>query len=215
MPVVTSAAKHDKTDRARRIYDRTAKRYDRQIAFFERILFGGGRRWVCSQARGDTLEIAFGTGRNLPYYPSEVRLTGVELSPRMAELAEQNAASLGSAADLRVGDAQALEFEDEVFDTAVSTLTLCTIPDSRAAVEEVYRVLRPGGLFVLLEHVRSPVRSVRAIQWLLNPLAVLFEADHLLREPRADLEAAGFTVERVERSKLGIVERIAARKPGA
>ena len=209
---VTPSAKSE-TDRARRIYDRTAKHYDRQIGFFERILFADGREWVCSRAHGDTLEIAFGTARNLPHYAGDVRLTGVELSPEMAAIAEDRLAEVGRPADLRVGDAQALDFPDASFDTVVSTLTLCTIPDPALAVEEAFRVLRPGGRFVALEHVRSPSRAVRAGQRLLNPLAVRFEADHLLREPLEYLTRAGFEIETLERAKLGIVERVAARKP--
>ncbi len=202
------------TERARRIYDRNAKRYDRQIGFFERILFGGGREWACSRASGDTLEIAFGTALNLPFYPADVRLTGVELSPEMVAIARRRQAELGREADLRIGDAQSLEFADECFDTVVSTLTLCTIPDPGRAIAEAFRVLRPGGRFVCLEHVRSPVPAVRAGQRLLEPLAVRFEADHLLREPLDYLRLAGFAIEELERSKWGIVERVSARKSG-
>lgn len=203
------------TERTRRIYDKSAKRYDRQIGFFERVLFGGGREWVCAQAEGDTLELAFGTARNLAHYPSGVRLTGVELSPQMVALAHEREAAIGREADLRVGDAQALEFADGSFDSVVSTLTLCTIPDPRQAAREAFRVLRPGGLFLLLEHVRSPSAPVRAVQRALDPLAVRFEADHLLREPLGYLGEAGFEIEAVQRLKWGIVERIAARKPSA
>jgi ubiquinone/menaquinone biosynthesis C-methylase UbiE len=200
------------TERVRRIQDKTAPRYDRKISFFERILFGGGREWVCSQAAGDTLEIAYGTARNLPHYPPEVRLTGIELSPEMAAIGRERQAETGREADLRVGDVQALEFGDASFDTVVSTLTMCTIPDPRQAAREAFRVLRPGGRFLLLEHVRSPVTPVRAVQRVLEPLASRFEADHLLREPVVYLREAGFEIERVDRSKWGIVERIAARK---
>jgi ubiquinone/menaquinone biosynthesis C-methylase UbiE len=204
----------DETERVRRIQDKTAPSYDRRVGFFERILFGGGREWICSQASGDVLEIAVGTARNLPFYHDDVRLTGVELSPEMLAIARKRQSGLGREADLRLGDAQALEFPEESFDTIVCTLALCTIPDERQAVREAHRVLRPGGCLLLLEHVRSPRPLVRAGQRLLDPLAVRFEADHLLREPLDHLEAAGFAVERLERSKWGIVERVVARKPG-
>jgi ubiquinone/menaquinone biosynthesis C-methylase UbiE len=200
------------TERVRRIYDESAGRYDRQIGFFERLLFGGGREWVCSQARGEVLEVAIGTGRNLPFYPKEVRLTGVELSPAMLELARARAKELGVEADLRVADAQALPFPDEAFDTVVMTLSLCTIPDDRKAFTEASRVLRPGGRLLLLEHVRSRVWPVRAVQRLLDPLFVRLEADHLLREPLDYLEYTSLEVERLERSKWGMVEKLSARK---
>jgi ubiquinone/menaquinone biosynthesis C-methylase UbiE len=205
-------ATESETERVRRIQDRTAPRYDRRLRFFERVLFGGGREWVCSQASGDVLEIAVGTARNLPYYADDVRLTGVELSSEMLAIAHQRQRELGREADLRLGDAEALEFADESFDTVTCTLGLCTIPDPRQAVREAHRVLRPGGRLLLLEHVRSPSAPVRLGERLLEPLAVRFEADHLLREPLDYLETEGFEVERVERSKWGIVERVAARK---
>ncbi len=201
------------TARVLRLYEKEAHKYDREMRFYDRLLFSGGRAWVCAQAEGEVLEIAVGTGLNLPHYREGVRLKGIELSPAMLELARARAHELGRDVDLRVGDAQSLDFPDESFDTVVCTLSLCTIPDDRAAVAEVRRVLRPGGGFLLLEHVRSPVLPVRAGQRLLDPLFVRFEADHLLREPLDRLRAEGFDIERLERSKLGIVERVAARKP--
>jgi ubiquinone/menaquinone biosynthesis C-methylase UbiE len=208
-----SAVSSTETERVRRIQDRTASRYDRQISVFERILFGGGREWVCSQARGECLEIAAGTARNLAYYRPDVRLTAVELSPEMLAVGRDRQRELGREADLRVGDAEHLEFEDESFDTVTCTLGLCTIPDPRQAIREAYRVLRPSGRLLLLEHVRSPAGTVRAVQRLLDPLAVRFQADHLVRDPLDHLEPEGFVIERVERSKWGIVERLRARRP--
>jgi SAM-dependent methyltransferase len=116
-------------------------------------------------------------------------------------------------ADLQVGDAQALEFEEASFDTVVVTLALCTIPDDRRAVAEMRRVLRPGGRALLLEHVRSPKRVVRTAQRLLEPLAHWLGGDHLLREPLDHMQAEGFEIDELVRSKWGIVERIAATKP--
>ncbi len=203
----------EETQRVRKVHDKHARSYDRQISFIERILFGGGREWVCSQARGRTLELACGTGRNLPFYPSEIELTGLELSPEMLALGRKRAEELGHPADLRLGDAQELEFEDASFDTVTCTLGFCTIPDTTAAASEALRVLRPGGQLLMLEHVRSPVRAVRGGQRLLEPLSVRFEADHLLREPLDYLPEVGFDVDEVIRSKAGIVERLRAHRP--
>ena len=76
-------AARGETERVRRHYDRNAESYDQVIAWIERVLFGGGREWVGSRVRGEVLEIAAGTGRNLPFYPKDVRLTAVELSLEM------------------------------------------------------------------------------------------------------------------------------------
>lgn len=203
------------TERVRRVQDKEAPRYDRQISFFERILFAGGREWVCSQAEGEVLELAAGTGRNLEHYPQGVQITAIELSPAMLTIGRQRAEQLGREADLRIGDVQELDFPDESFDTVVCTLGLCTIPDPRKAISEARRVLRPGGKLILLEHVRSPSLPVRAIERMLDPISVRFQADHLTREPLDYLKVEGFEVERLERSKWGIVERVLARRPSS
>ena len=213
MPTTQQAIEQE-TERVRTVQDKQASKYDRQISFFERTLFGNGRAWVCSQARGKVLELACGTARNLPFYAEGVELTGVELSPEMLAIGRKRAQELGHPADLRLGDVQTLEFPDESFDTVTCTLGFCTIPDTRAAAAEAFRVLRPGGQLLLLEHVRSPSPIVRGGQRLLEPLAVRFEADHLLRDPLDYLPTVGFEVDEVQRSKWGIVERLRARKPG-
>src|SRR5712664_3142922 len=74
-----------KRDRWRRYWDKHSKSYDKQMRVFDRTLFADSRTWVCSQATGDTLEVAIGTGLNLPLYPATVRLTGIDLSPSMLE----------------------------------------------------------------------------------------------------------------------------------
>ena len=202
----------EETERIRRLYDKQAPTFDRSMGLWERILFGGSRRWVCTQATGDVLEIAAGTGRNLPYYADGTRVTGIELSPAMVELARGQARALGREVELRVGDAQELDFPDESFDTVVCTFSLCTIPDDRAAVREAKRVLRPGGRLLLAEHVRSPVRIVHWVQRLIEPLAIRFGGDHITREPLEHVHAEGFAVDALQRSKLGIVELVAAHK---
>jgi ubiquinone/menaquinone biosynthesis C-methylase UbiE len=203
----------DETDRIRALYEKDAPRYDRTMAFFERLLFKDARNWVCSQARGDVLEIAIGTGLNLPFYSDDVRLTGMELSPAMLDRARQRAGRIGRDVDLRVGDATALDFPDGSFDDVVCTFALCTIPDAEAAVAAARRVLRPGGRFLFAEHVRSPLRAIRAGQRVLDPLMVRFQGDHLLREPLDHLRSNNFTVETLERYSLGITERGVARVP--
>ena len=189
------------TERVRRIWEELAPKYDKLIKFPERWLFAGGRDWVCSQATGNVLEIAVGTGRNFEHYPANVRLTGIDLSESMLGIAKRTAESFGRQADLRAGDAQALEFPPGSFDTVVCTLSLCSVPDDLKAVGEVSRVLRPGGRFLLLEHVASPRRTVRAIQRILDLVTIRLEGDHLVREPLVHLREEGFQVERLERLK--------------
>jgi ubiquinone/menaquinone biosynthesis C-methylase UbiE len=203
------------TDRVRRIMDRMAPSYDKQMGRFEKLLFPGAREWVCSRAHGDVLEIAIGTGLNLGYYPAGVRLTGVELSPVMLQQTRARAEQMGMDVELHLGDVQALEFPDASFDTVVCTFALCTIPDDRQAVREAFRVLRPGGQFVLAEHVRSTKAWVRAGQHVWDFFSVRLEGDHVMREPLDHVRAEGFAVQEQRRLKLGLVEHIAAHKPGS
>ena len=203
-----------KRDRQRRYWDKQAASYDEQMRCWDRVLlFADSRGWVCSQAAGETLEVAIGTGLNLPLYPGEVRLTGIDFSPAMLAVARRRADRLGRAADLREADALALPFPDASFDTVVCTFSLCAIPDERRAVGEMSRVLRPGGLLLLADHVAGSTWPVRAIQRMLETVTVPLQGEYLLRRPLDQVEAEGLEIERRERFKLGITERLAARKP--
>lgn len=199
--------------RLRRHWDRQAARYDKAMDFLERHLFGDTRTWVCSRADGEVLEVAVGTGLNLPYYPDGVRLTGVEWSPAMLEIARDRARRLRLDPALRLGDAQALDFPDGSFDTVVCTLSLCAIPDERRAVAEMDRVLRPGGRLLLADHVVSSRWYVRALQAATELVSVPFGGEHFRRRPFLLVKDLGYEIEEHERFKLGIVERLAARKP--
>jgi ubiquinone/menaquinone biosynthesis C-methylase UbiE len=194
-------------------WNRYAPRYDRDMQLFERLQFQGGREWVCSQATGDVLEVAIGTGRNLAYYPDDVRLTGIDLSPAMLDIARQRAREQGRAVDLGEADAQALPFPDASFDTVVCTLGLCGIPDDRAAIAEMRRVLKPGGTLLLLDHIGSHHRLVHLGQRFMERFTLRMAGDYQTRRPLPLVEEAGFVVQRRERLKAGTVERLAAVKP--
>jgi ubiquinone/menaquinone biosynthesis C-methylase UbiE len=224
------------TARQRRVWNEGAPRYDKQIAFFERIQFGGGREWLGARARGRVLEVAIGTGRNLPHYPGDLTITGIDVSPEMLAIARRVATDLrttgprttgprttgprttGQAAtikELREGDAEHLPFDQESFDTVVCALSLCTIPDPAAAIGEMKRVLVPGGRLLLLDHIRSTWPPVYAFQWLSERLTIRAAGEHFTRRQLPLVEAAGFEVVETERLKAGTVERVFARKPDA
>ena len=197
------------TARALRVWEAVAPDYDRQIDFFERVQFGGGREWVCSRATGRVLEVAIGTGRNLPFYPPGVAITGIELSPAMLAIARRRAAELGLEVELYEGDAQALPFAGASFDTVVCTLSLCAIPDHASAIAEMARVLRPGGRLLLLDHIGSRWWPVWAMLKLVELLTAR-RGEFMTRRPLPMLAAAGFTVTESQQLKLGTVERVAA-----
>jgi len=200
-------------DRLRRYWDKHSRNYDREMGFFDRVLFGDTRSWLCRQATGDVLEVAVGTGLNLPHYPPAVRLTAVDFSPAMLEIARHRAEQHGLQVDLRLGDAQNLDLADAIFDTVVCTFSLCAIPDERRAIDEMIRVLRPGGLLLLADHVAGSRLPVRAIQRLIELVTIPLGGEHFTRRPIQHVRNQGLSIERHERFKLGIVERLAARKP--
>ncbi|HEX5598112.1 MAG TPA: methyltransferase domain-containing protein [Micromonosporaceae bacterium] len=207
------AGPEEREQRLRRYWDRQAPSYDRQIDFVDRRLFRDSRDWICSKATGDVLEVAIGTGLNLARYPADVRLTGVEWSPAMLQAARERARNLGREVELRLGDAQALDFADASFDTVVCTFSLCAIPDERKALQEMARVLRPGGLLLLADHVAAARWPVRVVQWLMELVSVPMAGEHFRRRPMRQVRAWGWEIEAHERFALGIVERLAARKP--
>jgi ubiquinone/menaquinone biosynthesis C-methylase UbiE len=203
----------DANEQARGLWDRYAPRYDRHIRLTERLLFPNGRSWSCAQASGDVLEVAVGTGLNLPWYSKGITLTGIDLSPAMLAIARDRARTLGMKADLREASADALPFPDDSFDTVLCTVSLCNISADRAAIGEMHRVLRPGGRLVLLDHVASDRRWVLAIERLLEPLFLRMNGDYLTRRPLPLVEAVGFAITGSQRSKAGIIERLTAVKP--
>lgn len=199
--------------RWRRYWDRHSKTYDREMRFFDRVLFRDTRSWICEQVSGEVLEVAVGTGLNLEHYPPDVRLTGIELSREMLAIARRRADDLDCHVELRAGDAEALDFISATFDTVVCTFSLCAIPDHRKALAEMTRVLRPGGVLLLADHVASPVRVLRASQRVLELVTIPLGGEHFLRRPIEQVRAAGFRIERHDRFAAGVVERLAARKP--
>jgi ubiquinone/menaquinone biosynthesis C-methylase UbiE len=179
-------------DSVRRRWDRRAAHYDNAWQFLERLAVGDSRVWVCRRATGRTLEVAVGTGRNLPFYPAEVSLVGLDLSAGMLAVARRRAADLGRPVTLCHGDAARLPFRDDSFDTVVCTLSICAVPDREGAIAEMDRVVRPGGQVLLLDHLERRWRRGRPAD-----LAV-----------RRGLRPRGR-----DRLRFGLIERLAATKP--
>jgi ubiquinone/menaquinone biosynthesis C-methylase UbiE len=204
--------KPDETAKVLRAWEKSAPGYDKQIAFLERVSFGGGRQWLGARAQGRVLEVAVGTGLNLPHYPADTTITGIELSPAMPAIARKRAADLGRDVELRTGDAEALPFDDQVFDTVVCGLSLCTIPDPGTAIGEMRRVLVPGGRLLLLDHIGSTWPPIRAVQWLLERVTIRAAGEHFTRRQLPLVRAAGFDIVETDRLKAGTIERILARK---
>ncbi|HET6167365.1 MAG TPA: class I SAM-dependent methyltransferase [Marmoricola sp.] len=155
------------------------------------------RERVCAGLDGEVVEIGFGSGLNVPFYPDSVsRVTAVEPADLGWKLAAARVA--GSKVPIeRAGlDGQSLPFGDDTFDSAVSTWTLCTIPDAALALREVRRVLKPGGTLHFVEHGLAPDEKVRKWQYRLDPIEKRFAGGCTFSRPIAELvTGAGFTMQ--------------------
>jgi ubiquinone/menaquinone biosynthesis C-methylase UbiE len=154
------------------------------------------RRRVCAGLEGRVVELGFGSGHNAPFYPEAVdRVAAIEPADLGWKLAEKRLRATRVPVERAGLDGQSLPFGDDSFDTALSTWTLCTIPDAAAALSEVRRVLKPGGALHFVEHGLAPDERVRVWQHRLEPLQKrMFGGCHLTRPIVDLLTAAGFTI---------------------
>lgn len=196
----------------RDISEDTAARFDRQMLFLERRFFPGSRAWVCGRAQGRTLEIAVGTGLNLPYYREDITLTAVDLEPAMLAIARRRADDLGREVTARTADAQALPYDDASFDTVVSTFAMCGVPDVATTIGEALRVLAPGGRLLLADHVIATNPLVRWGQRALEAITVPMSGEHWTRRPMDHVVAVGAEVVESVRSRSGAIEQLHARR---
>jgi len=158
------------------------------------------RRKVCAGLSGRVVEIGFGSGHNIPFYPPDVaRVDAVEPADLGWRLAQDRVSASGVPIQRSGLDGQSLPFPDGVFDAALSTWTLCTIPDPVAALREVRRVLKPGGTLHFVEHGLAPDEGVRRWQHRLEPLQKRAAGGcHLTRTIPELLTSAGFAITGLE-----------------
>jgi ubiquinone/menaquinone biosynthesis C-methylase UbiE len=172
--------------------------YDPVGASAERRWMGGRRRRLLAGARGAVLEIGGGTGANLVHYRDVDRVTIAEPDPFMRSRIGPKLEDARVPVEVLSAGVEALPFPDGSFDTVVSTLVLCTVPDQESALDEVRRVLRPGGRLLFIEHVRAAGSAARW-QDRLEPLwRRLFGGCHPNRDTVAAIEEAGFEIETFE-----------------
>ena len=179
--------------------------YDRMVAGTERAGLADRRAELVAGARGATLELGAGTGLNLRHYPAAVTdLVLAEPDRHMARRLRARLAEAGRQAEVVETPAEQLPFEDGRFDTAVVTLVLCTVRDPARALEEIARVLKPGGRLLFLEHVRAP-EGRRLTDWqdrLERPWGWVAGGCHPNRDTIAALEASPLSVESVDRGEM-------------
>lgn len=160
--------------------------YEEKISDRKRALF--------TNLHGKILEIGPGTGPNLSYYPKDIEWIGIEPNPFMHSYLQKEADKLGLNIDIRTGTAEKLDAEDNSIDVVISTLVLCSVPNLERTLQEVLRVLKPGGRFLFIEHVAAPNGTfLRQVQNTIKPFwQVLGDGCNPNRETGIALEKAGF-----------------------
>ena len=199
----------------RDIYDAYAKRYDRRLGIMELLGIGERRRSLLRHARGRVLEVAVGTGMNLSHYGPDVELHAVDFSEEMIQQAKHKALRMGRQIFLHAMDAERLAFADQSFDTVVSTLSTCTFPSPVVAMREMGRVVRPGGVILLMEQGYSDRRWLRMLQDLRAERQFQWLRCRWKREPHLQAEEAGLRIESDDRIWLGMIHVMVLRPSGA
>ena len=180
-----------------------AMTYDRQIARAEEAGLRAARQRLLAGATGQVIEIGGGTGANLPCYgPAVESLTVTEPMVPMIRRLERRIQDDGYNAKVLRAPAEDLPFDDDTFDTAVSTLVLCGVDDQPRALRELRRVLRPGGRLLFFEHVRSDDPARARLQDRMNWLNRLVVCCDCNRATLSTIQQAGFTITQVEHTAL-------------
>lgn len=190
-------------------YDRIANRYDA----VDWVIPAAWRKQATSLAYGRVLEVGVGTGLNLPYYSERCQeIVGIDLSPGMLVRATEKAKHSKMPVRLALMDVQDLSLQSASFDCALVAFVFCTVPDPAQGLRECFRVLKPGGKLILLEHMGSDKPWLRKIMNWLNPLTVRLMGDHINRRTACLTVEAGFLPESAENLFSDIVRLIVARR---
>jgi ubiquinone/menaquinone biosynthesis C-methylase UbiE len=175
------------------IVDRTRRRLDRRSGYYcERWTIRDSREWVCRQATGWTLEVGVGTGLNTRWFPDDAELVAVDLDRERLAVSAERTHAAHRPVRVAVADVHRLPFGADTFDTVVATLAICAVDDRTASLADAYRVIRPGGSLLLLDHLEPRWRHGR---------------------PATLGERVGFAVVQRERLWAGYFERVRLQKP--
>lgn len=192
-------ATQQKWDAASRTLDLFAFAEDRRLGPHKRRLF--------SKMRGATLMVAAGTGNDFKFFPAQMNVVAIDISPKMLERAARKSPQYEGSIELRLMEACAMDFADASFDTVATAFTFCSVPRPVIGLRELHRVLKPGGQLLMLEHVRSAIGPFAILMDLMIPLFSRFGPE-LNRDTVGNVQKAGFRLRRVENVYLDVVKII-------
>lgn len=204
------------TEFTRKRYNTTSVIYDLMEYPIEQLWYRKWRRPLWNHVSGpNVLEIGVGTGKNIPYYPDDIELTGIDLSPKMLERAKSLLEKhKKTQVRLKEMDAQQMDFPDNSFDEVVATFVFCSVPDPVLGLREALRVCKPGGKLHLLEHMRAEQSFLASVMETLDAPIHFFSGVHIARQTVENVIKAGWEIEQVEDlTAKGIFKKIEATNP--
>ena len=194
-------------------YDRIAPYFEGLEAVMEGLFFKNWRKRLWVKAEGHhILEVGVGTGKNFDYYPADARITAIDFSPEMLKEAAHKKARKAVSVELELMDAQSLVFADNSFDTVIGSFVFCSVPLPLKGLKELYRVCKPGGQVILLEHVLSSNPVIAKVMNFINPAIVALVGANINRNTVKNVKSCGFASVRVDERSGDIIKLIEARK---
>ncbi len=194
-------------------YNRIAPYFEGLEAVMEGLVFKAWRKKCWEKAQGNhILEVGVGTGKNFDYYPADARITAIDFSKEMLKRATQKQNRKNIAVELDLMDVQSLYFADNSFDTVIATFVFCSVPLPLKGLKELYRVCRPGGQVVLLEHVLSSKPALAKLMNFMNPLVLASVGANINRNTLKNVQASAFSSVHVYERSGDIIKLIVAKK---
>ncbi len=198
---------------AQRKWDAASRTLD-FFSFAEDHRIGPHKRRLFTKMRGATLMVAAGTGNDFKFFPPNMHVIAIDISPKMLERAARKARAYSGSIELREMDVCDLEFPDSSFDTIATAFTFCSVPKPVVGLRELCRVLKPDGQLIMIEHVRSAIGPLGIFMDIMTPLTSRI-GPSLNRDTVGNVQKAGFRLRRVENVYLDVVKIIEAVKGNA
>ncbi len=197
----------------RKRFDRIAPIFDIIEAPMEGFFLKPWRERLWEKVDGHhILEVGVGTGKNFDYYPKDTMITAVDFSQAMLNQAAQTKARKNTQVELALQDVQSLCYADNSFDTVIGTFVFCSVPFAAKGLKELYRVCKPGGQVLLLEHVLSTNIIVATMMKAINPLVVRLLGANINRDTVKNVKACEFVTVKVDERCGDILKLIEAKK---
>ena len=194
-------------------YDRIAPYFEGLEAVMEGLFFKNWRKRLWAKVEGHhILEVGVGTGKNFDYYPADSRITAIDFSPEMLKQAAHKKARKAVSVELELMDAQSLVFADNSFDTVIGSFVFCSVPLPLKGLKELYRVCKPGGQVILLEHVLSSNPVIAKVMNFINPAIVALVGANINRNTVKNVKSCGFASVRVDERSSDFIKLIEAKK---